>query len=271
MNVALLMLIGLALGSFTNALVWRVHEQSKKKNAKNKDFSILKGRSMCPSCHHTLSSLDLVPVFSWLLLKGHCRYCKKRISWQYPLVELVGAALFVVSYIFWPYELAGFGALSVFGVWLAIVITAVALAVYDLRWMLLPNRLVYSLAGFGILFTLVSVHSRDAAVLLSSVLGCIGYGGFFYILYQISGGKWIGGGDVRLGFVLGIILGWQKSILGLTLAAYLGTLVIGILYLMGKYHRKMKLPFGPFLLAAMFLTMLWGQQLIDWYLRISGL
>src|SRR3989344_6490262 len=125
MIVAILIVLGLAFGSFVNALVWRLHEQEerakskeqrrKKGKAKNtaklsshtsvlssKDLSILKGRSMCPSCKHGLAAKDLVPVLSWLTLRGKCRYCHKPISIQYPLVELITATLFVISYLLWP-------------------------------------------------------------------------------------------------------------------------------------------------------------------------
>src|SRR5690348_8244818 len=115
MIVLLLGALGLGLGSFVNALVWRLHEQElaeeepKHKRAKGKarqlsakELSIVSGRSMCPDCHHELAPQDLIPVLSWLWLRGKCRYCSKPISWQYPLVELVTAALFIVSYLSWP-------------------------------------------------------------------------------------------------------------------------------------------------------------------------
>jgi len=104
MIVVVLVVLGLCLGSFVNALVWRIHEQDrltgKKKKPHKKQLdrlSILHGRSMCPDCHHELKPKDLVPLFSWLSLHGKCRYCHKPISWQYPVVELLTAGLFVFS------------------------------------------------------------------------------------------------------------------------------------------------------------------------------
>src|SRR5580700_9634934 len=120
MIIVVLAVLGLCLGSFVNALVWRLHEQSnpkqKTKNKKQKakqlsanELSILRGRSMCPDCHHQLAAKDLVPVISWLDLRGKCRYCHRPISIQYPLVELATAGLFVFSYFFWPLAFNGVG------------------------------------------------------------------------------------------------------------------------------------------------------------------
>lgn len=274
-------LIGLAFGSFINALVWRVHKQdeasakkkSKKKAEQQKEsYSVTKGRSMCVHCRHQLVAKDLVPVISWISLRGKCRYCKKAISWQYPFVELLTAVLFAGSFWLWPLELGSAGQYIVFAAWLPIVVLSVALAVYDIHWMLLPTRLIYALGVFGAIFTVASaIVFSDTSLILFALIGSLGFGGFFYILYMTSSGKWIGGGDVRLGFALGLILGWQKSILALTAAAYGGTIVIVVLMILKRYHKKMKLPFGPFLLGATIASVIWGQQLIDWYLSLSAL
>src|SRR5579884_1106389 len=119
---------GLCLGSFVNALVWRVHEE--------KDW--VKDRSQCPNCGHRLVAADLVPVLSWIALRGRCRYCKKPISAQYPLVELVGGLIFALSYVYWPGGLHTAGAYVLFISWLVTSVGLLALTVYDARWMLLP-------------------------------------------------------------------------------------------------------------------------------------
>src|SRR3989344_8576881 len=132
LNVIALFSLGLILGSFVNALVWRTY---KKK-------AILKGRSQCVHCGHQLAPADLVPVLSWLVLGSRCRYCKKNISVQYPLVELGTAAVFAMSYVLWPVDLVG-GQWVLFTTWLAVSVGLLALAVYDLRFMLLPNKILY--------------------------------------------------------------------------------------------------------------------------------
>lgn len=272
-------IFGLLFGSFINAFVWRLYQQEKLRSSKKpknlaaakREFSILRGRSMCVDCHHTLAWYDLIPVVSWLSLRGACRYCKKPISLQYPVVEVITAILFTLSLYAWPYSLGSIGSYMQFGIWLTLIILWVSLALYDIKWMILPTHIVYTAFAGVSVFVAVTAYLNGITAITSALLGSLGLGGLFWLLYQISQGKWIGGGDVRLGFVIGALLGWQKALLGLSLAAYIGTVVILIAVVAGKYRRNMKLPFGPLLLAGMYISFLWGQDIIDWYLRLIGL
>lgn len=263
--------LGLCLGSFVNALVWRLYEQQKAKKP-NKELSILKGRSMCPHCKHTLAWNDLVPVLSWLSLGGKCRYCREPISWQYPLVEILTAVLFVISAIFWPVALAGFWAYVTFGLWLVLMTLFMAMTVYDLRWMILPDKLV--LASFCVAIAIITITlSQDTDIsLLDPLWGILCISGFFYVLYQLSGGKWIGGGDVKLGFVLGVLVGGPlKAMLVIFIASCIGSLVAIPILLAGKGGKKTKLPFGPLLLAATGVVYLFGTSIIGWYKSLTGI
>src|SRR5665213_1923110 len=209
MIVGLLLVYGLVLGSFVNALVWRLHEQALETDKKRPNrrrlerLSVSHGRSMCPNCQHVLAAKDLVPVFSWLWLRGKCRYCHQPISAQYPIVELATGLLFVASYIWWPeaYTFDGirYTVVAQFIVWLALLVGFMALTVYDLKWMLLPNRLVYPLTVFGIAFAGLgtAMAEKPATALLEVALAVLIGGGIFYLLFQLSAGKWIGGGDVK--------------------------------------------------------------------------
>lgn len=270
MIVGWLFLVGLALGSFINALVWRVYQQSlppKKRAASSTELSISSGRSMCTHCKHILSSYDLVPVLSWLSLRGKCRYCKSPISAQYPLVELLTAFLFVASYLFWPTELILANEIAVFGLWLAFLVGLVALAIYDVKWMLLPNRIVFPvtiLATLKVLLMVVSA-SNPFDVLLSALGGLAIAGGLFYVLFQISDGKWIGGGDVKLGFALGLMLGGPYLAFLMLFIASLVGLFIALPDIMRKSSVQRRIPFGPSLITATIICMLFGQAIIDWY------
>lgn len=267
-----LALLGLAFGSFTNALAWRVYEQGRAKRKSEKErLSIARGRSMCVHCKHELAASDLVPVFSWLWLKGRCRYCKKPISWQYPAVELLFTVLFLGLYVLWPTQFSGWSWL-LFGLWVPLLVSGMAMAIVDVRYQLLPNRLVYSFGVSSVLYVAVSaLVSRDWQAILPSVIGGVVLFSIFYGIYQLSSGKWIGGGDVRLLGFMGILLGWQKGVLALILASYLASAVILVLVLMGKYHQKMRIAFGPFLLVATYIAFLFGDAAIDAYRRLAGL
>lgn len=271
MIVVLLVLWGLCFGSFVNALVWRLYTQPKAKSMKLKasDLSVLKGRSMCVHCHHTLAWYDLVPVISWLVLGGKCRYCNKPVSWQYPLVELSTATMFIVSYIFWPhgFDLAG---IVQFVYWLIFLVGFIALMVYDFRWMRLPNKIVYPLLWLAVSqVIIISAIRGDISGLLVAAFGSVALGGLFYCLFQISAGKWIGGGDVKLGFVLGLLAGgFLESMLILFIASIIGTLGSLPMLTKGKKGLKKRIPFGPMLILGCLIVYLFGASILDWYMNL---
>lgn len=271
MFIVILIVFGLAFGSFINALVWRVHEQSrpkKKRVASDSELSIYRGRSMCPHCQHTLGWYDLLPVVSWALLRGKCRYCHKPISAQYPIVELTTAGLFTASYVFWPFALVGAVSYLLFGLWLVCLVMLVALAVYDLRWMLLPNRIVFPLTAVSVVYAGLSAVVADdpKQSILLSVVSLLIAGGIFYVLFQISAGKWIGGGDVKIGFALGLLLGLpQFAFLMLFLASIIGIVFSLPTIIFKKVGLKGQIPFGPALIVATVVVKLFGASIITWY------
>jgi len=280
MIIVILTLLGVCFGSFVNAVVWRINKQSKNRDKKTSsreqsiktpdNLSILRGRSMCPNCYHGLSAKDLVPLLSWISLQGKCRYCHKHISVQYPFVELATAVLFVVSYLWWPVALNGVQ-ISIFVLWFFLAVGFMALFVYDLRWQLLPNRIIYPLALIAVFSAClnVSASNRPAIALLNYVGAVIIGGGIFYILFQVSAGRWIGGGDVKLGWVLGLIAGTPaRSLLLLFLAALLGSLFSLPLLLTNRLKRTSKIPFGPFLILGIIIVQLFGASILHWYQQL---
>lgn len=269
--VVMLVVTGLSFGSFVNALVWRLHEQAKPKKkriATDQELSIVSGRSICPDCQHRLAWYDLLPVISWLQLGGKCRYCRRPISMQYPLAELLTAALFVYSYWYWPNVFNTHG-ITLFVLWLMFMVGFMALSVYDLRCMLLPNRIVFPLIGLAVMFALVdaTMNPEPLQALLGSLWGVICIAGLFYGLFQISKGSWIGGGDVKLAVILGLLVGGPgKALLVIFVASLLGSVISIPLLLRGK--TKARVPFGPFLMLATVIVYLFGTNLINWYQRL---
>lgn len=264
----LLTVFGLIGGSFISASVWRLHEQAHQKSKKAaKELSITRGRSMCPACHHVLAANDLVPVFSWLWLRGKCRYCKQPIGIKEPIIELSLAAFFDFSYAFWPRAVHGIG-LFEFILWLIFIGGFLALAIYDIRWGLLPNKIVYPfivLAVCQVLILSVVFHG-EFGTLSDAFWGVVVGGGIFYLLFQLSNGQWIGGGDVKLGGLLGLLVGGPlPAFLLLFFASCLGTIYALPQLSQGKLKANSRIPFGPFLLLAGVLIRLFGVSLIMWY------
>jgi len=272
MILLLLFVFGFVLGSFVNAFVWRLHEQEKLQGKKTKqakqklhELSIVHGRSMCSRCGHELAAKDLVPVFSWLWLRGKCRYCHKPIQ-DSPLVELSLPVLFVISYMFWPLSFQGYGLLA-FCLWLVFLTGFAILTVYDIKWFLLPDKVVWPLVALAIVQVVVhsTLFNGGTAVLFDALWGVLVASGFFYVLYVASDGKWIGGGDVKLGLVIGLLLGGPlPSLLMLFLASTLGTLASLPLLINKKMGRSSLIPFGPFLMAATAALYLFNTDIMNW-------
>lgn len=285
MSISLLMflfIVGIILGSFINALVWRLRQQldddgnyKKLSDKKTREVSIVHGRSMCPHCKHQLTAKDLVPVFSWLLLKGKCRYCHKPIAKQYPLVEGVTALLFGLSYIWWPYEFSFAGWLLFIG-WLLTLIILLALAIYDAKWYILPSRLVYTGSGiYLVALGLYSIAAKSTDLLLGSLLAGAIYFTVFVTIYLMSylansrgwsSKDWLGFGDVRLAFLLGLVAG---SPLNVFVAIFLAS-IIGLCFTLPsvitkKVQLSSQVPFGPFLIIGAIVALFFGGSILNWY------
>lgn len=253
-------LLGLCFGSFVNALVWRLHNK--------RDF--VKERSECTHCQHVLEWYDLMPVLSWVLLRGKCRYCKKPIE-DSPITELAVSVVFALSYVWWPLGFSTAGWL-LFGIWLAALVLLAALFLYDLRWSLLPNTLTFPLIGLGVVWVIVYhssiVHVGLTAASLEVLFGLASVAGLYGLLYAVSKGEWVGFGDVKLGIFMGLVLGWEQGLLAVMLANILAFCFIMPGLLTGKITRKSRIPFGPFLIIATVFALLFGNQLISAYLSL---
>ena len=254
--------LGLIFGSFINAFVWRFHE--------GRDW--VSERSECPHCHHVLAAQDLVPVLSYVLLKGKCRYCKKSIP-DKPWPEIVLPILFVGSYLLWPLNFDKAGVVTM-AFWLVFLVAFVALTMYDLKWYLLPNKIVYPLVGLAALQVIVVAVLSGSAWhdIMMAIAGALTLSGIFFLLFWISDGAWIGGGDVKLAIVLGLLAGTPlRAVLVLFLASLVGTLASIPVILRNKTMRHLKVPFGPFLIAGIILVQLFASAILSWYGGFYGI
>jgi len=229
-------------------------------------------RSRCPKCKKQIAWYDNIPVISFLLLRGKCRHCKEKISIQYPIVELVTGILFVLAF-YMNYKSGVMPALRSFseggGYMLRdffIISVMIVIFIYDLRWYLILDRVTLPAAGI-LFFTNIFLGINWQNLLISGIIGA----GFFLIQFIISRGKWIGGGDIRLGLLMGFALGWPGILVALFIAYILGS-IIGIgLVIASKKKWGSEIPFGVFLTTATIITMFWGTELTRWYLGLIGM
>lgn len=259
MIVVLAALLGLVFGSVLTALISR--------QAKGERW--WKGRSHCPACRHVLSVRDLVPLFSYLVQRGRCRYCRGPIGASYPALELVTAALFTVAALvrLGPAAAGGWEALAAPGWplllrdWAAIVVL-VQIFLYDLWFGYILDQVTLPAMGVFLAWNL-ALGMPWQPLLIGAAVG----GGFFLLQYVVSGGTWIGGGDIRLGALMGILLGWPLVIVALFLAYLAGGAAGAVLLASKRKSIGSQIPFGTFLSTATLTVLFWGQPLLEWYFR----
>jgi len=245
-------LFGLIIGSFLSCVIYRLETND----------SFLKGRSFCPNCKHALALQDLVPVLSFLFLRGKCRYCQKTISWQYPLVELATAILFVLVFRY-------FGG-NILAIVYGFIISSflIIIFVYDLKHYVIPSSVIYPALVITFsyeLFEMWNLGYLDLGGAWNLFLGILP--SFFLLaIILISRGKWMGFGDFELAILMGLILGWPNILIALFLAFFIGAVVGTALIALGVKTLKSEVPFGPFLVIGTFLAMFFGREIVNWYL-----
>ena len=244
-------IFGLIIGSFLNCLIYRLH--------KNKSMM---GRSFCPKCKKQISWYDNIPILSFLFLNGKCRYCKQKISWQYLLVEFITGILFVIAFIIEFSVFQNQNILMLFRSWFIISVMIVVF-IYDLKWYLILD-IVTLPASLFILILNLYLGMNWQNMLISVIIGV----GFFLSQFLISRGKWIGGGDIRLGMLMGLSLGWPMILVAIILAYFIGSIVGILLILFKKKKFGSKIPLGIFLSTATVITLFWGNIILDWYLNM---
>jgi len=218
---------------------------------------------MCPHCQHQLSWQDNIPLLSFAILRAKCRYCKKPISWQYPLVELAGGGLFAALY--WHFgPSSGYGWLEL-GLWCLATVFLLSAFVYDLRWMLLPDRFTAPVIALGLLLLALAGANNGWASVLPQLLAAVVFGSMYFGLWFFSGGRLLGDGDIRLALAMGLLLLVPQLFVAVLVAYVVGALV-GV-YLMVKKGkaRTTAVPMGPFLIFGLYFGLFFGTQIASWY------
>ena len=222
------------------------------------------GRSRCPNCGTTLRAIDNIPLIAYLVRRGRCAHCGERIHWRYPLIEATSALLFALAVVRFGLSLEAMVFAALF--WVLVVLTVI-----DLEHKLLPNRIVYPAFVVGwVLLAAVAFLDGDPGRLTGAAYGALIFGGFFTLVAFIYPAG-MGGGDMKLAFVLGTFLGYVRSpglvLLGMFLSFLIGGVAGVLVMTIGGGGRKTQIPFGPFLALGTVLAILVGEPLLDAYLR----
>ncbi len=251
---------GTYIGSFLNVVIIR--------GAKNESF--VSGRSHCMTCGKTLKWYHMVPLFSWLFLRGKCGYCKSKISFQYPLVEFLnGFAWALLSYYInvvsngmldSPIAFSIPCILYMIAASVLIVISGIDIKIYEIPYT--TNIILTALGLIALLLDLENWHLY--------VIGMCSVGGLLFLIQLVSKGRAMGGGDVFLMAAAGLLLGWKNIILAFILGCIIGS-VIHLIIMRVKKDTDNLLPFGPYLSAGIFISMVFGDSIINWYLSTLGL
>ena len=235
---------GLIFGSFYNVLIYRLPN----------DQSIIKPPSTCGHCQHQLKALDLIPVLSYVLLKGRCRYCDAKVSIQYPMVEIATGIIFLVMYNIYGFNIYFLKALVLSSI-------VFVMSMIDLKHYIIPDEISVFTIISGLIFFLILRDLSIKSLVLAFLLG----GGFLFIIALMGP---MGGGDIKIMAGFALYLGLEKTILALMLSFILGG-VIGVLLIVFKIKgRKDHIPFGPFLGLGTLMSFIYFNEIFTWYINI---
>ncbi len=239
---------GLVIGSFLNVCIIRIPKHE----------NITTTRSHCMNCGNVIGWYDLVPVISFLLLRGKCRNCGAKLSVQYPIIELLNGFVYVLIF-----ALNGLNIKS--ALIMALTSALIVIAVIDWRTYEIPFGLNVFIAVLGIAEVVIKFTSGDFTGVWDNLIGLISVSGFLYILYLVTKGRGIGGGDIKLMAASGLFLGWKNCILAFVIGCILGSVIHLIRMNISKQDHV--LAFGPYLSVGIFIASLWGDVIVRAYLN----
>lgn len=247
----ILFLLGISVGSFLNVVIDRIPAGK----------TVLSGRSFCDACRKTLAWYELVPILSFLCLRGKCRTCKSKLSWQYPVVEVITGLLFISTFYFTGnnYILLVY-LLSIFSGLLAIFMT-------DLKYKIIPDHVLVFVSLLTCGYILLYQRPQGAGNFVSALVLCL----FFLLLFVVTKGKGLGFGDVKYAFFMGLFLGFPKVVIGFYTAFLTGAVVSVILIIIGKKKFRQTVPFGPFLVIGTGIAYIYGDLFWSFFRGFIGI
>jgi leader peptidase (prepilin peptidase)/N-methyltransferase len=270
-------LLGLVIGSFLNVVVFRLPKMMERDwrdqcaeivdgetQSKNRPtYNLVVPRSRCPSCGHQISALENVPLLSYLVLKGRCSECGWRIPLRYPLVELLTAVLSVA--VVWRF---GFG-IQAAGA-LLLTWACIALSIIDLDTQLLPDSITLPFLWLGLILNMRETYAPLEASVIGAVAGYLVLWSVYHVFRLVTGKEGMGYGDFKLLAMFGAWLGWSSLPLIVLLSSLVGAVVGVTMIALRGHDRNIPIPFGPYLAVAGWIALLWGDQIVDAYLGVSG-
>jgi len=274
--IPLTAVLGLLVGSFLNVVILRLprrleHDwRSQARELLGQELyeeappDLVVTGSHCPNCKHKLSPLDNIPLVSWLALRGRCRYCRARISWQYPLVELLTAL--ASAAIAWRFGFGGQLAAGLVFTWMLIAASGI-----DVRTQLLPDQLTLPLLWLGLLLALVPVFVASDAAIIGAAAGYLSLWTVFWLFKLSTGKEGMGYGDFKLLAALGAWMGVASLLPIVLLSSLIGAIVGGTALALRGQDRSTPIPFGPFIAAAGWAWFVFGQQIGVLYAGLFGL
>ena len=241
--------IGTIVGSFLNVIIWRTKNQTQK-------FS---QRSECFFCHKQLSVKSLVPIWSFILQKGISLCCNKKVPIQYVYVEFVAGISFLITYYVFGISLFSF-------ILFPSIATLILLGFYDVLYGELPHKWTLFVSVY-IIITRIVLGQNLLPFVIAMVIG----GVFFLVQILVSKGKWVGGGDVGMGILIGAIVGWPVLLVSIFFSYIIGAVHVLILLLLKKIKMGQVIPFGGYLVAGTLIGIFYGREILDWYIKIANL
>lgn len=256
--------IGSCFGSFLSVLIYRF-QNSKK--------GIIAGKSFCPHCKHRLGVADLIPLLSWIFKAGRCSYCHKSISPLYPTMELASALLFITNFnllvsqqglLDWTLEGSNWFFWLKMIYYNLLMLCLLAICFADLQKKTIPNLFLY--IWIALTLPALLINGNALANLGGYLLALLAALLFFGGQYFLSGGRWLGSGDIYLAVGMALLLGLNNFILAVVCSYLIGSIIVVLLLLLKKAKTKQTIPFAPFLVMGTLIAFYQGDEIINWYL-----